>query len=267
MANRDLDALPERSVALVRAFGASLNRSVIIGGVVAFVLAIVMTASGIVDRYVLMIAPFLIAVIAAIAGVVAAIATIPPRLRRAFEAFSWLGHAEVQTFKARTGAAVPTKVQGMKAWLASTPSTPTMRLPRVELLGFIGRHGEARAELDAATEIDPASTFEIATLRHYLDWLEHGSTDLSRLREAADRLPAGSEARRSSAVTLALAEARIRFIHGEPGWASSLEAVRSSLGPAPWRATLIDTWLPVGFLYFVAALVAAFTGQVLRVML
>jgi len=104
-------------------------------------------------------------------------------------------------------------------------------------------------------------------LRQYIAWLERGSTDLSELKAAAVALPAGSEARRASAVTLALAEARLRLMGADPAWTAPLEAVRTDLGRAPWRATLADTWRPVAIGYAVIGLAVALAAQLLRAML
>jgi hypothetical protein len=66
---------------------------------------------------------------------------------------------------------------------------------------------------------------------------------------------------------LAIVDARIRLLQGDATWASSLETVRGELGWAPWRATLIDTWRPVGGLCVLAALITTVIGVVLRSML
>jgi len=261
-----LDALPPRSVAITRGFSGALNRSIVVGGVVTVALSFGLVVVGFAER----------------AGLVGPMARCWPRrasrrtrsdrglpvpIRRAFEAYSWLGHAEVQRFKARTGSPVPTRVDAITAWLATNPPTPALLLPRIEMLAFLGRHGEARAALDQATATNDEEAFELASLHQYVDWLERGSTDLTALKAASASLPAGSAAERSSRVTLAVAEARMRVMGGDAGWTAPIEEVRPDLGRAPWRATLTDTWLPVSFLYFVIGLVASFAGQVLRAML
>jgi hypothetical protein len=261
-----LDALPPRSVAITRGFSGVLNRSLVVGGVVTVALSFGLVFVGFAERAGL-VGPWLGAALGALLGVLAAIAVMPVPIRRAFEAYSWLGHAEVQRFKARTGSPVPTRVDAITAWLATNPPTPALLLPRIEMLAFLGRHDEARAALDQATATNDEEAFELASLHQYVDWLELGSTDLTALKAASASLPAGSAAERSSRVTLAVAEARMRVMGGDAGWTAPIEEVRPDLGRAPWRATLTDTWLPVSFLYFVIGLIASFAGQVLRAML
>lgn len=264
MADRTLDVLPPRSVAIVQGFGRPLNRSILIGGVVTVIAVIALEAVGAGERLGFVFAPIVIAAIAALVGLLVAILALPTRIRRAFEAYSWLGHADVQRFKERTGAPVPNRVDAMEQWLVATPSTPAMRLSRIEILAFLGRYGEASEELDAATADDADAAFELASLRQYIDWLERGSADMTALRAAAKDLPRGSEAYRSGAVTLAISEARIRLVEGDPDWTAPLEAVRGGLGTAALRATIVDTWRPIALIFGVVGLIAALIVPLLR---
>ena len=268
MANRDFDALPERSVALARVFTRPLNRAVIVGGVVTVLLAATLTIMRIGDRVDASFGSIVIAALAALIGVAIAIATVPPRVRRAFEAYSWLGHAERQQFRERTGGPVPSKVAGMLDWLATTPSTPTMRLPRIELLAFVGRFDEARAELALAAPTDGAATpevaFELASLKQYIDWIEHGWTEVSAMREATEHLPADSFSRSLAEVTLAIAAARPLAQQAGADWTPPLVAVRARLGSAPWSATLRDTWWPIWIVYLFLGLLVSLAASVLR---
>ena len=267
MANRVLDALPARSVAIVRAFTPPLKRAQRIGGVVSVLTAVGLAAIGVGDRLGVWLAPIGIGAVAALTGLLVAIVVLPPSMRRAFEAYSWLGHREVARFRDRTGGPVPTRPTQMVQWLATTPSTPAMRFPRVEILAFLGRHDEAQAELETATSSDPSGAFEIATLRQYIEWLRTGSTDFSDLRAAADGLPVGSPAQLEAEVTLALSEARIRLVGGDPTWTRQLEDVRPRLGWAASRATLVDTWRWVYVLFVIIGSATAGIAQVLRAML
>lgn len=262
--DRGLEALPARSVAIARAFSRPLNRSILVGSIVAVVVVIALVGAGIYERLTWAIAPIVVATIAALVALVVAILVLPSKVRRAFEAYSWLGHAEVERFKRRTGSTVPSKVEAMEAWLASNPPTMAMLLPRIEILAFLGRHAEARAELDKVTESRPEALFEVASLRQYIDWLEGGSTDLSALKTAATVLPAGSDARRAGAVTIAVAQTRILLVNRDPNWTAPLERVRADLGRAPWRATLADTWRPIGFILVLVGLIAALVVPLLR---
>jgi hypothetical protein len=266
MTDRELDALPARSVAVVRAFRRPLNRSLLIGGATSVIVVTVLVAVGAYQRLTWEITPLLLAAFGGLVGLIVAIAVLPQNIRRAFEAYSWLGHAEVERFKERTGGPVPTKIEDMRAWIEANPPTPAFLLPRIEILAFLGRYAEARAELDSAAVAEPDSetAFELATLRQYIDWLETASTDLSGLKLAAAAIPAGSEARRASAVSIAVSQARIQIMAGDPAWTASLEAVRTDLGRAPWRATLADTWRPVGLLFGAVGLIAALIVPLLQ---
>jgi hypothetical protein len=263
-----LDRLPPRSVAIVRGFGRPLNRALLVGGAVTVVVVTVLVAVGAGESLGWLIAPLAMAALGALAGVVVAILTLPRRIRRAFEAYSWLGHAEVERFKERTGSPVPTKVEAMEKWLAANPARPTMRLPRIEILAFLGRFSEARDELDvaiaASSDTDRETAFEIATLRQYIEWLELGSTDMSELRAAAAALPSRPELRGSRDVTLAISEARIRLVERDPNWTAPLEAARPGLGRAPWRVTIVDTWRQIWVLFVVVGLIASLVVPLLR---
>jgi hypothetical protein len=105
---------------------------------------------------------------------------------------------------------------------------------------------------------------ELASLRQYVDWLEHGTIDTSELAAAAAALPPGTEGRAMAAVTIALAEARDRFVRRDSNWSEPLESARPPLGPAPSMVALRDTWSKLGGLFFIAALVAAIVVLLLR---
>jgi hypothetical protein len=263
-----LARLPPRSTAIVHGFGRPLNRSMLIGGVVTVVLVTGLVAVGVGERLGWVIAPFAMAAVAGLVGVVVAILVLPPRIRRAFEAYSWQGHAEVERFKERTGSKVPNQVAAMEQWLGANPATPAMRLPRIEILAFLGRFAEARDELDVATaatsDSDADAAFELETLRQYIDWLELGSTDLTALRAAASRLRPAPAQQLMCAVTLAISEARIRLVDRDPNWMAQLEAVRPSLGSAPWRVTILDTWRQIFLLFGVVGLITSLVVPLLQ---
>jgi hypothetical protein len=263
-----LARLPPRSVAIVQGFGRPLNRALLIGGTVTVVVVTALVAVGVGERLGWVLAPIVMAAVGALVGVVVAILVLPRRIRRAFEAYSWQGHAEVERFKERTGGPVPTKMDAMEQWLAANPATPAMRLPRIEILAFLGRFSQAKDELDVAIaanpEADPETALEIESLRQYIDWLELGSTDLTGLRAAAAELPSGSELQQSAAVTVAIGEARIRLVDRDPNWTAPLEAVRPRLGSAPWRVTVVDTWRPVFVILGIVGLITALVVPLLR---
>lgn len=263
-----LARLPPRSVAIVQGFGRPLNRALLIGGGVSVVVVTALVAVGVGERLGWVIAPFAMAAAGALVGVVVAILVLPRRIRRAFEAYSWQGHAEVERFKERTGSPVPTKTAAMEQWLAANPATPAMRLPRIEILAFLGRFSEAKDELDVAIaanpEADPETAFEIESLRQYIDWLELGSTDLAGLKAAAAALPRRPDVQQSGAITLAISEARIRLVDRDPNWTAPLEAARPGLGREPWRVTIIDTWRSVFVLFAIVGLITALVVPLLR---
>lgn len=260
---RGLEAFPDRSVAMVRAFAPMLDRALLICGFVAVAVAIVSRA--LVARLVSdAVGPPGIALISAAFGVVVAYLSVPAGLRQAFEAYSWLGRTEVERFKARTGGPVPTKPAEIEVWLASTPSTPAMRLGRIEVLAFVGRFDEASAELDLVEPVTPEERFEAESLRQYIDWLANGSVDHSALAMAVDRLPQGSVARRMGDVNVALADARVRYMAGDPSWSDGLRAVRAPLGREPSMVTLRDTWFRYGAVAFTVALVVTVVLSLLR---
>lgn len=253
MTTSELDAFPDRSVAMVRAFSV-LQRALLICAAVAIVIAILVT-------------PFVgdrvpgvqlaVAAIGALLGVVAAYLSVPTGTRRAFEAYSWLGRTEMDRFKERTGSRVPTTPTDIDRWLASTPPSPATRMARIEVLAFIGRYEDARAELGASQPTNPAERFEAASLRQYIDWLATGEDDTTDLTFAAAALPRGSLDRRMADVNLALAAARIRWMERDPAWSQPLQAVRGSLGREASMVVVRDTWSKFAGISFVAALVVA----------
>lgn len=259
---RGLEAFPDRSVAMLRAFAPALDRAMLIGGTGAVVVAILLTTLA--RPVSAAIGPPGIALIGAALGTLAAFLSVPNGRRRAFEAYSWLGRTEIERFKARTGGPVPTKPADIDSWLASTPSTSATRLGRVEVLAFVGRFGEARVELDAVEPATPEERFEAESLRQYIEWLATGSVDRSALAAAVDRLPRGSTARRMGDVNVALAEARVRYVAGDQAWSHALEAVRPSLGRDASIVALRDTWFRFGLVAFTVALVVSAILGLLR---
>jgi hypothetical protein len=263
MADTTLDAFPDRSVAMVRAFSPALERGLLISGAIAVVIAILGTPLA-VASVPEPLAPLLVAAIGASAGIAVAYLTMPRHVRWAYEAYSWLGRTEMDRFKERTGGPVPTKPADFERWLATTPATPATRMARIEVLGFLGRYDEARGELAALESTTPADLFEAASLRQYIDWLETGAVDYSALAAAVERLPRGSEARRMGDVNVALADARVRYMARDPAWSRGLQAVRPSLGRDASMVVLRDTWLRLAAIAFAVGVVASVVVLLLR---
>lgn len=249
-------------MAMVRAFGPVLQRAQIVGALVAVALAIAWVVVG-GDSAREILSMVVVAAVAGVVGTVVAILVVPGRVRRAFEAFSWLGRSEVDRFQARTGGSVPVGTDGIAAWLAEHPATPAMLLPRIEILAFVGRFDEARAEL-AMVAPDPVTAFERASLTQYIDWIETGQPGVAELRAAAEPVAPATADRLAADVTVALAEARDLAVRSDPGWTAPLEAVRPLLGWAPWPVVLRDTWSKAAIAFTLVALIAAFGASLLR---
>jgi len=248
---------------MVRAFGPALDRALLIAAVIAVGAAIVLRTV-LADRAADAIAAPTMALIGAALGIGVAFVSVPTGIRHAFEAYSWLGRTEIERFKERTGGPVPTKPTEIDHWLASTPATPATRLGRVEVLAFVGRFDEAISELQDIEPASPEERFETESLRQYIDWLATGSDDRSALAAAVDRLPRGSVARQMGDVNLALADARLRYVAGDPAWPQPLQNVRPSLGRAASLVALRDTWFRSGAVAFGVALVVSLVLGVLR---
>jgi hypothetical protein len=258
-----IEQLPDRTVAMIRAFSPALNRSILVGGALAVAVGILVTPL-LASRLPTPVDSIVAAILGGLIGLGAGYAAFPARLRRAFETFSWLGRAEVDRFQQRTGGPVPSKPDDIERWLVSTRSTPTTRMPRAEILAFIGRYDQARAEIADHSSDAPEDAAELASIRQYIDWLEHGTIDTTELAAAAAALPPGTEGRAMATVTIALAESRDRFIRRDPNWSVPLESARPALGRAPLMVAWRDTWSKLGGLFFVAALIAAIVVLLLR---
>jgi len=258
-----IERLPDRTVAMIHAFSPPMNRALLVGGVLAVVVAILMTPL-VADVLPSPFQPVVTAAVGALVGVAGAFVSFPTRLRRTFEAYSWLGRTEMDRFVERTGGPVPVKPEDIERWLSATPSTSATRLARAEVLAFVGRYDDARAEIQTIEGRTPEDATELASLRQYIDWLESGTVDLEELTAAAASLPPGSTGRAIATVTIALAEARRGFVERDPAWFVPLESVRTSLGRAPSIVVVRDTWLKFAVLFFIAALAASVLVLLLR---
>ena len=264
MTSRAFRAFPERSTAIARAFSPVLQRSSVAGALVAATVASawvwVRQELGPIPE------PLVAAPVAGAVATAVAFLLVPRRVHRAFEAYSWLGRLELDRFGERIGRPAPTSAGQIDAWLAAHPPTPTVLLPRVELLAFVGRYEDARREL-AIVEPTSETAFERASLIQYIDWLETGAPGLDALRRAAGAVDKKSEARRVADVTVALAEARERVLREDPEWFAPLEAVRSRLGLAPRRVVMRDTWSKAGVAFTLVGFIAGMGASLLRVLL
>ena len=176
-------------------------------------------------------------VIGAILATEAYIRAMPPRSRKAFEAFSWLGEWELARARATIGG-VPTSPQDAETWLAAHPETNITNLDelpiRVEILLLAGRFEDARGALERLPVINEWDRFEQAALRDLVDWRAGGPGDIAAMEAAADEIRPrdGDEALRA-AVTVAIAKVRRRMADGRAAVGDAAEPlleVRPRLG-------------------------------------
>jgi hypothetical protein len=255
-------------MALVRSFGHTRDRATSFGMVAALLTTIALiVASFLIAGVPPILLPLIVGLVAAVVGVAIARLELPGHWLRAWEAYSWLGRRELDRVTANTGARLPTRVEDMEAWLAATPSSPVMRLPRGEVLAFLGHFDEARHELAMVPPDEPDIRLQIAGLRQYVDWLEHGEVALDDLRAATEAMPASSDGRREGEVMVATADARGRAVTGDLAWFEPLTAVRAGLGSAPRWVVWRDTWRPRAVLYFGVGLVGGLLAGLLAPLL
>jgi len=248
---------PERSTTMLRGFGRVLDRASLVGGTVAVVVALFVSLA-LLSRLPFLLAPPIGAVVGTVVGLAVARLLIPTGLLRAYEAFSWLGRSEMDRFTARTGGQVPVKRPDIERWLAETPPTPPMQVGRIEFLAFVGRLDEARAELGGLDVTGADVAFEGASLAQYIGWLTDGDPRIEEFRAAIAELPLDAHYRNAAQVTVALAEARERYMRADPAWSRPLQAVRPSLGGAASSVVRRDTWRPWATLYLLTTLTGAF---------
>ena len=265
MTERIAREYPDRSTTMLRGFGRVLDRAALAGGVAAVAVSAVIsvTLSAVLP---FLIGPIVGALVGAAVGLAVERLLLPRDFLRAYEAFSWLGRAEMDRFEARTGSKVPVRRSDIERWLADNPPSSAMQAGRIELLAFLGRLDEARAELAGMTVTTPELAFERASLAQYVGWLTDGNAQIGALRSEIADLPLDAHDRQAADVTIALAEARDRFMRDDPAWARPLEDVRPSLGSAPGRVVVRDTFRPLAILYFVLALLVAGLASLLALL-
>lgn len=151
-------------------------------------------------------------VIGAILATEAYVRAMPPRSRRAFEAFSWLGEWELARARATVGG-VPTTPEDAASWLAAHPEGAIVNrdaLPiRVEILVLAGQFDEARAAIERLPDTTPWDRFERAALADLVDWRVGGDGDLAAMHSTAEAIqPLDGDERLRAEVTIAVAEVR-----------------------------------------------------------
>ena len=238
------DGYHPRAVAMVAGFGGTIRRASLIGATAGIVAGILLgnlvpaTTSGLV---VMGLTLFLTVGV----GTGVALLAVTPRVRRAYEAFSWLGHRESARFRRTTASPVPVGFEAVRDWLAANPVTPATGEARVELLVAIGQFGQARMEFAALpAPVDDQGRLNRASLRTWGELVETGEVDLAAFDAVAAAFPAGSETALEARVVRALAETRMGLLRGNADPMRPLREVRPALGREASSVVLQDTWLP-----------------------
>jgi hypothetical protein len=250
---RGVPAFHPRGMLLATALGGPLKRASWVAGISAslFVLALSAVLGG---QSSILLLP-IVAAIAAIGGALLAALTVPPKSRRAFEAFAWLGRREMNRFADRTGTPVPTDPAAVDRWLQENPRSSATAYGRLELLAMLGRTDEAMAE--QALLPRPAAdeeAVEQALARRFTAFIATGAADETELDALQARLPPDSELRLELLVGRAIGEARSRLAATRDDWREPLLAVRPRLGWAATMTTVRDLWSKIAILMFFVAL-------------
>jgi hypothetical protein len=188
-------------------------------------------------------AAFAVVVIGAIAtGLLAAAAWAvvwPPRSRRAFEAFAWLGEWELARFAALTEGRVAPTFANMKRYVRNTAERPEDRWVRVDVLAAAGKVDAAREMASRLPGDTPLARAERVDYLTYIDWLGGGPGDPTALRNAVAAIepPDGDDHLRAD-VALALSEVRLRIAVGHPDPVAPMRDVRDRLGGRADRVTV-----------------------------
>lgn len=179
-------------------------------------------------------------------GVLAAAANAyarPLSSRRAFEAFVYLGEAELERVARLNGGTVTPTIPGMERYLRTVPEQPEDRWVRVEFLARGGDLDDAEAVALRMPDATPFERVERAAALVWIDWLRGGPGDPTELRALAQEVvPADSDERRRAEVVVACAELRARIARGAPDPAAPLVTARERLGRHADDVLLRMTW-------------------------
>jgi hypothetical protein len=246
-------AFHPRGTLVATALGGPLKRASWVAGISASLLVLLL--STVVDGQSSILVVPVAAAIAAITGAILAAATMPPKSRRAFETFAWLGRREMTRFAGRTGTPVPTDPAAVERWLQDNPFTSATAFGRLELLAMLGRTDEAAAE--QALMPPPTTDAELveqALARRFTLFIATGTADESELDALEVRLPPETELGLELLVARAIGESRSRLAAGRDDWRDPLLAVRPRLGWAATMTTVRDLWSKIAILMFFVAL-------------
>lgn len=165
----------------------------------------------------------------------------PRHLRPAWEAFAYVGHLDMERFRAATGTAVPNSEARMKAWLRDNPERPETRWAHAELLAVVGRLDEARAMAERIEPTTPMEAFDRTLALDYVDWIEGAEVDHEARMQEAEGIGIDGSPERTLARGLATwAVARDRAERGGD-WRTPLEAFQGEVGSIGWGWLRQDT--------------------------
>jgi hypothetical protein len=163
----------------------------------------------------------------------------PPRSRRAFEAFAWLGESELQRFRRVAGPRAAPSVADMKRYVRNNAERPEDRWIRVEVFAVNGKLDAARDMAERIPDDTPLGRVERLTYFTYIDWLGGGSGDPAALRDAIATIePIDGDDHLRADVELAIAEVRRRITDGTTDPVAPLLEVRERLGARADRAVV-----------------------------
>jgi hypothetical protein len=165
----------------------------------------------------------------------------PREARRAWAAFSYVGHVEVERFRRATGNGVPNTEQKMRAWLAANEERPETRAVHAELLAVTGRIDEARAMAQRIEVATPAEEHERNALLDYIGWIDGADPDHEASFRAADMIGAPGSRERIFARGLA-SIGLARTLAAEGGdWMTPLTDFQREIGEQGWAWFREDT--------------------------
>ncbi len=155
----------------------------------------------------------------------------PPRRRRAFEAFAWLGESEFARFRALTDGRVAPSLDNMKRYVRNTTERPDDRWLRADILAVAGQLDAAREMAQRIPDDTPVGRAERANYCAYVDWLADRPDDLADQRAAVVAIePAEGDDRLQAEVALAMAEVRLLISAGDDDPTRPLREVRDRIG-------------------------------------
>ena len=165
----------------------------------------------------------------------------PRASRKPWEAFSYVGHLELERWRAATGTPAPNTEAKMRAWLRDNEERPETRWAHAELLAVVGRLDEARAMAQRIETATPLEEFDRQALVDYIEWIDGAEIDHdARLREADALGPLGSPPQLYARGLATIALARDRA-HEGGDWRTPLVEFQRLIGPAGWTSLRQDT--------------------------